>query len=128
MVARLLWEQDAAGSNPVTSTKKVIDAFWHISLFYLTCSLVAGEICFQSRPDLGVFAEATPTEEKARRKRRSGQNSSSDREKRILGTARGGEAEDAAGSNPVTSTKTPVTILWSPVFILLITIGMMLLW
>ena len=22
MVARLLWEQDAAGSNPVTSTKK----------------------------------------------------------------------------------------------------------
>ena len=26
MVARLLWEQDAAGSNPVTSTKPNLDA------------------------------------------------------------------------------------------------------
>ena len=26
MVARLLWEQDAAGSNPVTSTKLGLDA------------------------------------------------------------------------------------------------------
>jgi len=48
---------------------------------------------------LGVFAEAPPGADKARRKRRSGQNSSSGSEKRILGTARGGEAEDAGCSS-----------------------------
>ena len=37
---------------------------------------------------------------------RSGQNCVSICEHSILGTARGGEAEDAAGSSPVTSTKT----------------------
>ncbi len=38
MVARLLWEQDAAGSNPVTSTKLGPDANRIPgSAFYLRC-------------------------------------------------------------------------------------------
>jgi len=56
---------------------------------------------------LGVFAEATPGADKARRKRRSGQNSLSGSEKRILGTARGGEAEDAGCSSHLAPTIRP---------------------
>ncbi len=33
MVARLLWEQDAAGSNPVTSTRKKAREIGHLEIF-----------------------------------------------------------------------------------------------
>ncbi|MBQ4539057.1 MAG: hypothetical protein II995_05595 [Oscillospiraceae bacterium] len=53
---------------------------------------------------MGVFVEAPPGADKARQKRRSGQNSSNGSEKRILGTARGGEAEDAGCSSHLAPT------------------------
>ncbi len=37
MVARLLWEQDAAGSSPVTSTKKALELLDSRAFFFVYC-------------------------------------------------------------------------------------------
>ena len=39
MVARLLWEQDAAGSNPVTSTKKTSKSF-DFGVFFIDAQIL----------------------------------------------------------------------------------------
>ena len=66
MVARLLWEQDAAGSNPVTSTKKRNVAFamfrflFELQVFKLRYITSKASACF------GLLIQALPVADKAK--------------------------------------------------------------
>ena len=46
MVARLLWEQDAAGSSPVTSTKKPLESSDSRGFFILFSIVAKTVICY----------------------------------------------------------------------------------
>ncbi len=76
MVARLLWEQDAAGSSPVTSTIKKERTFLCVLFYYcksltFACSILIPKqgTCF------GQYIRALPVADEARIYWRSGQNS-----------------------------------------------------
>ena len=78
MVARLLWEQDAAGSNPVASAIKSSNL-----------TVTAFFICEQSKRLLWVRLRARPEDDEASITKRSGQSfGAATRHNKTLGTAR----------------------------------------